>query len=248
MCLLFRIKSEGGSIIRRTIFIFAPLLGLTACGGGSLADSGLSQGAQAYGMIAPAAGAQQPAQDYRIGANDTLIVSVYAEPELSTPPNNPLVVNATGNIEMPLIGTVAAAGKTASELAAVIAARLGERYLEDPQVNVAVASSVSQKVTVQGEVTEPGVFEIKGNATLLEAIALAKGETRVATLNQVAIFRNVNGQRMGALFDVQAIRRGKAPDPQLVGNDIVVVGYSQAKRVWQNILSATPLIGIFRPY
>ena len=224
-------------------------LALAACGGNSLEGAHLAQGAAAYSTIAPSSEAQDRAsKDYKIGENDTLTVSVFQEPELSTPANNPLVVNANGNIEMPLIGTVPAAGKTAAELGAVIAARLGTKYLRSPQVNVSVASSVSQKVSVQGEVTQPGIYEIKGKATLLDAIAMAKGETRVATLRQVAVFRNIKGQRLGAVFDVQAIRRGSAPDPDLLGNDTVIVGHSNGKGIWQNIISAAPLIGTFRPF
>ena len=232
----------------RLLIVLASLLTLGGCGGGSLAGTNLPQGAQAYATIAPASEAiDRAAKDYKIGPNDTLTVSVFQEKELSTPDNNPLVVNANGNIEMPLIGTVAAAGKTASEVATIIADRLGAKYLVHPQVNVSVASSVSQKVTVQGEVTQPGVYEIKGKATLLEAIAMAKGETRVSTLQQVAVFRTVKGQRLGAVFDVNAIRRGTAPDPELLGNDLVIVGHSKSKGVWQDIIQATPVFSILRP-
>jgi polysaccharide export outer membrane protein len=114
-------------------------------------------------------------------------------------------------------------------------------------VAVSVTTSVSQKVIVQGEVNEAGVFEVKGRTTLLEALALAKGETRVASLDEVIVFRNINGQRMGAIFDVQRIRRGISEDPEIVGNDVVVVGTSRAKSVWRDILAASPLVGAFRP-
>jgi polysaccharide biosynthesis/export protein len=233
--------------MRHVIVSFAALF-VSACGGGSLANAGLPQGAAAYTAMAPSVAQQQAAPDYRIGALDTLSVSVFQEPDLSTPANAPLQVNANGNITMPLIGTVPAAGKTTSELGAVIADRLGSQYLKSPQVNVAVTSSVSQKVTVQGEVTQPGVYQIQGKTTLLDALSMAKGETRVATLNQVAVFRVVNGQRMGAIFDVNAIRRGSAPDPEVLGNDTVVVGYSKGKGLWRDILASSPLLGLFRPF
>src|SRR6185503_2714179 len=125
--------------------------------------------------------------------------------------------------------------------------QLGERYLKNPQVSVVVANSASQKVTVEGEVAEPGVYDLKGTTTLLQTLALAKGETRSAKLNQVVIFRNVNGQRMGAVFDIAAIRTGKAADPQILGNAIVGVGFSKARRMWSDILNAVPIIGLFRP-
>ncbi len=110
-----------------------------------------------------------------------------------------------------------------------------------------VASSVSQKVSVQGEVTEPGVYQLTGPTTLLEVMSMAKGETELATLDQVVVFRNVEGQRMGAVFDVASIRRGEAADPVIQGNDLVVVGYSAARRFWRNVLTAAPLFNVFRP-
>jgi len=101
---------------------------------------------------------------------------------------------------------------------------------------------------VQGEVIQPGSYEIQGPTTLLGALALARGESRVASLNEVVVFRTVNGQRMGAVFDVHSIRSGTAKDPEIVSNDLVIVGYSQAKSIWRDILSSVPLLNVFRPY
>jgi polysaccharide export outer membrane protein len=100
---------------------------------------------------------------------------------------------------------------------------------------------------VQGEVREPGVFEIKGGTTLLQTIALAKGETPSSKLNEVVVFRTINGQRMGAVFDVRQIRSGNAADPIILGNDIVIVGFSSARKLWGDLLSTTPILNIFRP-
>jgi polysaccharide export outer membrane protein len=228
------------------VVLAASLVG--GCASGNFGDANVARGDAAYAAMAPAAGQSQVDREYHIGPLDTLAISVYQEPEISTPANSPLQVDANGNITMPLIGSVPAAGKTAGELAAVIADRLSTKYLKDPQVNVAVASSVSQKVTVQGEVTQAGVYEIRGKTTLLEALAMAKGETRVAALSQVLVYRDVKGQRVGALFNVEQIRKGLVPDPELLGNDVVVVGYSKGKAVWRDILATTPLLGVFRPF
>ena len=135
--------------------------------------------------------------------------------------------------------------ETAAELSDEIEKRFGEKYLKNPQVTVSVATSVSQRVSVQGEVTEPGVYQVSGPTTLLEVLSMAKGETDVAKLNEVVIFRNVNGERMGAVFDVASIRRGQAADPVMQGNDLVVVGYSSARRFWQNVVRASPMLGVF---
>jgi polysaccharide export outer membrane protein len=205
----------------------------------------LPSGSAAYSVI-PAApeNGDTAVADYRIGPLDTLDVTVYQEPDLSA---KALQVDAAGQIALPLVGTIDAKGLTPAELATQLEKVLGAKYLKDPQVTVSVAASVSQKVAIQGEVTEPGVYPMTGPTTLLDAISLAKGETDVATLRQVVVFRTINGQRMGAVFDVASIRRGEAADPVLQGNDLVVVGYSSAKRFWKDVVSTAPLFNIFRP-
>ncbi len=86
-----------------------------------------------------------------------------------------------------------------------------------------------------------------GRTTLLGVISMAKGETDVATLKQVVVFRTVNGQRMGAVFDVASIRRGQADHPVMQGNDMVVVGSSAAKKFWKDVVTAAPVFNIFSP-
>jgi polysaccharide export outer membrane protein len=234
----------------KTLTVFAASLALAACAsGGTLDGANVATGADAYRVLSAPQNVVQPVPpgvSYRIAAHDALSVAVFQEPELSTPADSPLQVDASGNISLPLIGSLTAAGKTTDEMAALIASQLRGRYLKNPQVTVSVASSAPKKLTVQGEVEQPGVFDIKGRTSLLEAIAMARGETRLAATNQVAVFRNVNGQRMGALFDMNAIRRGAAPDPELLANDVVIVGHSKGRQMWQDVLSVTPLFGVFR--
>jgi polysaccharide biosynthesis/export protein len=229
---------------RFLIVILMPLLAACATGA-SLSGANIPSGTAAYQALA-ASSAQAVPAEYRIAPFDSLAINVFQEPDLSTPASAPLQVDASGNINMPLLGTVVAAGRTTNQLASVIASGLSGRYLKNPQVTVAVATSVPEKVTVQGEVNQAGIFDIKSKTTLLQAIALAKGETKLAATNQVAVFRTTNGQRMGALFDVDSIRRGTAPDPVLMADDIVIVGHSRKKEAWQNILSMNPLFGVFR--
>ena len=102
-----------------------------------------------------------------------------------------------------------------------------------------------QKVTVDGSVTEPGVYAIQGRTTLLDALAMAKGTTRVAALDQVLIFREENGENMVARFNVQAIRHGEAPNPEIQGNDIIVVGFSNLKGFYRDVLTMAPLLAAF---
>src|SRR6478672_4900049 len=223
----------------------AIFLAVLASSGAASAATNLPSGASAYSVIpATPATASTNVGDYRIGALDTLDVSVYQEPDLSA---KALQVDASGQIALPLVGTVQASGKTAAELSKELERVLGGKYLRNPQVTVTVAASVSQKVSVQGEVREPGVYPLSGPTTLLGVISMAKGETEVATLSKVVVFRTVNGQRMGAMFDVAGIRRGQASDPVIQGNDMIVVESSGAKKFWKGVLSAAPLLNIFRP-
>jgi len=175
-----------------------------------------------------------------------LSVNVFREPELTL---KDLQVDAGGTLLFPLVGSLAAKGKTSAELATEIAQRLGERYLRDPQVTVVVTASTSQRVTVEGNVNEPGVYEIGGNATLLEALARAKSTTRVAALGEVVVFRIVDGKRLGAVFDVRQIRAGLAADPRILGGDIVVVGFSEVKGAFRDFLSSGALfLNLFRVF
>lgn len=225
------------------VFALTGLVLLGGCAGGTKLGAGLPNGFDAYPVPAQAE-VVRASPEYRIGQLDVIDVTVFLEPDLSA---KGLAVDASGNVVLPLIGSFPAAGKTANALAAEIAARLERDYLNGPQVSVAVVSSVSQKVVVQGQVSEPGVYPIKGSTTLLEAISMAKGETNIASLNRVVVYRTIGGQRMGALFDVDAIRNGKVNDPEIYGNDTVIVGYSQAKSVWRDVLSTAPLLNVFRP-
>lgn len=120
--------------------------------------------------------------------------------------------------------------------------------MHDPQVTVSVTESSSQKITVDGAVTEAGVFEMKGRTTLQQAVAMAKGATRTADLRNVAVFRTVDDQRTVAVFDLIAIRMGEAPDPVLMGDDIVVVDTSQMSVLLREALAALPGLAVFRSY
>ncbi len=226
-------------------FAWLPMLLLvSACGASQQVSNTLPRGAEAYNLM-PAAGSNSATSaDYRISPLDSVDISVYGETDLSIKAQQ---VDAAGVLSLPLVGPIQAAGKTASQLGSEVERLYAQKYLRNPQVTVTVDKSVSQKVTVQGEVTTPGVYELKGPTTLLEALSLAKGEQRSAALDQVVIFRTINGKRMGAVFDVRDIRAGRANDPQILGNDVVVVGYSEARRMWEDIRSALPMFNVFRP-
>lgn len=182
---------------------------------------------------------------YRIGVGDKLAVQVFQVPELST---DNLVVDSSGYIHIPLIGAVRGMGQTPVELSREIERRLGAQYLRNPNVTVAVSEAASQKITVDGAVSKPGVYQMRGSTSLLQAVAMAEGPSRVADLSKVAVFRTVDGQRSVALFDLGAIRQGRAPDPTVLGDDIIVVDTSRLNAALRDIVGAVPALAVFRAF
>jgi len=194
---------------------------------------------------APGPSAIVPPADYKIGPQDTLVVDVFQVPDLS----KTVQVETSGTILLPLIGQVAATGRTPKELSDEIAAQLGKDYVKDPLVTVTVKESSSQKVTIDGAVVQPGIYPIAGNTTLMQAVALAKGpDPSLANTRQVAIFRNAGAQRTAAVFDLSAIRSGKAADPPVYANDVIVVETSGGRRFLRDLGNVVPFFALFRPY
>jgi polysaccharide export outer membrane protein len=173
-----------------------------------------------------------------IGPLDTIQVDVFNVPELS----REMQVDASGGISMPLIGMIDARGKTAAELAVNIETSLRGRYVRNPQVTINIRSSVSQVVTVDGQVVEPGLYPVTNQMTLMRAVASAKGLSEYARAEEVVILRTVEGQRMAALYSIAAIRRGAYQDPAIYANDVIVVGDSPQRRLFRDVVSLAPLL------
>ncbi len=222
----------------RSILLLFSALSLPGCFSPA---STLPRDEAAYRLIPPANNTQGPAQ-YRIGVLDILSVRVFQEPELTF---EQIAVDAAGRINFPFVGEVDAQGKTPIELSDELEQRLGTRYIRDPQVVVGVVSSAGQRVTVDGQVNQPGVYEVAGSSSLVEAVARAQGTTDTAVEDEVVVFRQVEGQRFGAVFDLKAIREGRVPDPEILGGDRIVVGFSATKGLYRDILRAAPLLNAF---
>ncbi len=111
------------------------------------------------------------AREYRIGSEDVLNINIFEAQEL----NREVRVSASGDISLPLIGSVRAAGLTPGELEFVLQELLHRTYMKDPHVSVFVREMQSHPVSVMGAVRRPGVFQIRGSKTLLEVLSLAEG-------------------------------------------------------------------------
>jgi polysaccharide export outer membrane protein len=183
-------------------------------------------------------------QGYRIAPLDTLTIKVFKLPDLS----GDYEVDLTGQVAMPLIGSVNAVDLTTVELDQRLTAKLGEKYLQNPDVSVGVKSSTRRNVTVDGAVAKVGTFSVNGPTTLLQAVAQAGGPTQDANPRRVAIFRQIGGQRQSAAFDLTSIRRGEAPDPPVYAGDIIIVDGSSIKALQKRILDSMSILQVFRPF
>jgi len=173
-----------------------------------------------------------------IGPLDTIEVTVFNVPDL----NREMQVDSSGRIAMPLAGTIDARGKTAEELAQAIEAALRARYVRNPEVTVNIKSSVSQVVTIDGQVVEPGLYPVTNQMTLMRVVASAKGLSEFARQEDVVILRTVDDRKMAGLYNIDAIRRGEYDDPSVYANDVIIVGDSPQRRLFRDFVSVTPLL------
>lgn len=178
-----------------------------------------------------------------LGPFDEIKVSVFGADELAREG----MVDSSGGFSMPLLGQIAAAGKTPAQLEEAIADGLRGRFVRNPKVTVSVTKVQSRTVTVDGAVALPGVYPVVGETTLQQVVAQARGTTEFAQLREVVVFRTIDQKRMAALFNLEAIRAGQAVDPQIYSDDIVVVGTNTGRRNFRDIIQAIPVLGVFTP-
>ncbi|MGE3396608.1 MAG: polysaccharide biosynthesis/export family protein [Sphingomonas sp.] len=214
-------------------------LGLASCHEARMMDTGRVGIVPSAEMPAPTR--EDLARGTRIhllGPFDRLAVEVFGLAELS----RQVQIDANGQIALPLAGQIDAAGKTPQELGQLITDRLRGSYVRDPRVTVSVLETVSQVVTVDGEVRQPGLYPVTGGMTLMRAVARAQGTNEFARASFVVLFRTVNGRQLATLYDLRAIRLGAYEDPPVHPQDVVVVGESQARRLFPQLVSAAGLI------
>jgi polysaccharide biosynthesis/export protein len=186
------------------------------------------------GRALPARSVDDPGA-YKIGYADVLDISIFKVPELA----RTVEVAESGTITFPPVGEVSVAGKTVRDIEHDLAKRLEASYLRSPQVTVSVKEFNSQPVTVEGAVMKPGLHALKGKTTLLQLIAMSGGIDRDISDSTVALFRNADGQRYAAKFDIDAIRTGQAQDPLIFPGDMVVANSSPLKAAWSEVIKAS---------
>jgi polysaccharide export outer membrane protein len=181
---------------------------------------------------------------YLVGPFDRLTISVFAVEDLK---DLEVQVDASGRMSFPLAGVITVAGKTPGEIETVLKERLRLAYIRDPQVTVNLKDTLSQFVTVEGQVQKPGLYPVIGHMTLLRAIATAQGTTEFTKEKDIVVMRVSGGKQYAALYNLDAIRHAAYPDPDIYANDVVMVGDNKGRRLFKDWISVagfalTPIV------
>jgi polysaccharide biosynthesis/export protein len=157
--------------------------------------------------------------DYVIGADDTLRISVWKEPDLS----ETLPVRPDGKISMPLLNDIPAAGLTPVQLKDSITERL-KKFIADPRVTVVVTAMNSRRIFVSGEVVHSGPMVLLPHMTMLQALSQA-GFTQFANVKTIYLLRTENGKQEKLPFNYKEVIKGNHPEQNIVlkpGDTVVV--------------------------
>ena len=167
----------------------------------------------------PAAMTAPAGNDYIIGSDDQLHISVWKEADLT----ETVPVRPDGKISMPLLGDVPAAGMTPKQLQDSITEKL-KKYIADPRVTVVVNAMNSRRVFVTGEVVHTGAVVLLPGMTVLQALSSA-GFTQFANLKGIYVLRNENGKQVKYPFNYKDVVKGKHTEQNipLKRGDTVVV-------------------------
>lgn len=160
--------------------------------------------------------AQQPQETYLLGPGDTIDVVVFGEADLT----RTVTIKPDGNIALPLLGEVRAAGKTTAQLAADLG-RLYARYLRAPSISVSVREFRVERIYILGQVSRPGEYQLRPGLGIMELLANAGGPTTRADLAKVVVIR---GRTEAVQLNIlEALARNRNPDVRLLAGDVLFV-------------------------
>jgi polysaccharide biosynthesis/export protein len=161
------------------------------------------------------------ADDYQIGAGDTLQISVWKEPDVTVPS---VVVRPDGKITVPLIKEVQVAGLTPRQVEVLITDGLA-KYITDPNVTVVLAAINSKRIYVIGAVKKEGTLAYNYGMTVMQALSEAGGLTDYARRRKIYILRSENGREYRLDFNYEEVVRGERAEQNVVllpGDTVVV--------------------------
>ena len=236
---------------RNALFLGAlPAMLLAGCG--SAAQGGLEGQDLPYDPALDSA-AVTVGSGYLMGPDDLLDVRVFGAPELSGEAR----VSSNGDLSLPLLGAVPAAGLTPGELEEEIEDRLRGEYMWDPRVTVQVLEARSHAVSVIyviGDVTRPGGFPLtRGEpVSVLQALALAEGLRPTAAKGNARIIRREGGTnevREEVPVNLDRLLDGTQVDPVLSPGDILFVPNSRPRSIvrgaWDAFIRVFSFRGLF---
>jgi protein involved in polysaccharide export with SLBB domain len=160
-----------------------------------------------------------PVADTTLGVGDTFEVRVFGEPDLS----GKFRVGGEGTITFPLAGVIQVLGLEPQQVSQVIADKLREGIMRNPQVTVLVQEQTSKKIYVLGQVAKPGTLAFTPAMTVVEAITGAGGFTPIAARNDTTLTRNEKGKKTITRVPVEEIGKGKERNVYLRPGDIIAV-------------------------
>lgn len=189
----------------------ALLLALSFCAGTAVADDA---------AFSEPTGSAPAVDRYLLQPGDVLQVSVWKEQDLQ----NEVLVRPDGSLSFPLVGDVAAGGRTVEQVRATLVERL-KSYIPTPVVTVAVKSIGGNRIYVVGKVARAGEFPFSSPLDVMQALSLAGGATSFASLNDIVILRRENGKQQAIHFEYADVARGRnlSQNIQLRSGDTVVV-------------------------
>lgn len=170
-------------------------------------------------------GLSTASEEYRLAPNDLLDFRVFQEPELDAV----VRVSGDGQAIFPLIGSVSIGGASISEAIALIKDRYKDGYLVNPQVTLTVRTYAKKLFTILGQVQQPGSYDLPGGQkiTLLQAIGMAGGYTKIADPSNVTVKRLENGSERVLKFNAKRMARGDdTTDFVIRPGDVVSIGES----------------------
>jgi len=142
--------------------------------------------------------------DYVIGPGDILSIDVWKEPELS----KQVSVRLDGNVSLPLVNDIKAAGLTCGELRSQLTEKYKD-FVDVPEVSVTVLESRSKRIYLLGKVVRPGEYVLQKNMTVVQAISLAGGLAEWADAEEMKLIRKINGVERTFSVDYDAIVSGE---------------------------------------
>ena len=162
--------------------------------------------------------------DYILSAGDTLDLMVYKEPDL----NMRSKIARDGRVQLPLLGEVKVVGMSVREAQEHIRKLLNSDYVVDPQVYLNIVSYTQRKFTIIGQVTRPGSYELQGTESLsiLEAIGMAGGFSRIADTRNITVKRAVDGKPQTIKVNTKKLEDPQGGSFDVLPGDIITVGES----------------------